>query len=116
MANGRWPPPTIQDYYRAVIEEVKKKVESTPDDQVLGMDLDQWVDYLVQTHAMQEIEFDALHRARSVQDLRYPGGNRLETLRGDRAGEWSLRVNDRYRITFRFEDGHAYEVACEDYH
>jgi len=61
-------------------------------------------------------KLDALHRARSVPDLRYPSGNRLEALKGDRAGEWSLRVNDQYRISFRFEDGHAHEVACEDYH
>ena len=43
-------------------------------------------------------------------------GNRLEALKGDRAGEWSLRVDDQHRISFRFEDGHAHEVACEDYH
>jgi toxin HigB-1 len=61
-------------------------------------------------------KLDVLHRARSVKDLRYPGGNRLENLKGDRAGRSSLRVNDQYRITFRFEDGHAQEVACEDYH
>lgn len=61
-------------------------------------------------------KLDVLHRARSVHDLRYPSGNRLEALKGDRAGEWSLRVNDQYRISFRFEDGHAHEVACEDYH
>ncbi len=61
-------------------------------------------------------KLDVLHRARSLRDLRLPSGNRLEALKGDRAGEWSLRVNDQYRITFRFEDGHAYQVACEDYH
>ena len=61
-------------------------------------------------------KLDVLHRARTVQDLRYPSGNRLETLKGARAGKWSLRVNEQYRITFRFEDGHAHEVACEDYH
>jgi proteic killer suppression protein len=61
-------------------------------------------------------KLDAVHRARSVQDLRWPSGNRLEPLRGKRAGDWSLRVNDQYRITFHFEDGHADEVACEDYH
>ena len=61
-------------------------------------------------------KLDAVHRARGVRDLRYPAGDRLETLKGARAGEWSLRVNEQYRITFRFEDGHAYEVACEDYH
>ena len=61
-------------------------------------------------------KLDVLHRARALNDLRLPGGNRLEALKGDRAGEWSLRVNEQYRLTFRFEDGHAHEVACEDYH
>ncbi len=61
-------------------------------------------------------KLDLVHRARSVQDLRVPPGNRLERLKGHRNGEWSLRVNDQFRITFRFEDGHAYQVACEDYH
>ena len=61
-------------------------------------------------------KLDVLHRVRSVHDLRYPSGNRLEALKGDRAGEWSLRVNDQYRISFRFEDGHGHEVACEDDH
>ncbi len=61
-------------------------------------------------------KLDAVHAAHSVADLRVPPGNRLEALRGDRAGRHSIRVNDRYRITFRFESGHAWEVRCEDYH
>jgi proteic killer suppression protein len=61
-------------------------------------------------------KLDVLHRARALSDLRLPSGNRLEALKGNRAGEWSLRVNDQYRLTFKFEDGHAHEVACEDYH
>ena len=62
-------------------------------------------------------KLDALHRAKTLDDVRWPAGNRLEALRGDRKGEHSIRVNDQYRITFRFEkDGHAYDVACEDYH
>ena len=61
-------------------------------------------------------KLDVLHRAKSVSDLRLPSGNRLEALKGSRVGRWSLRVNDQYRITFRFEEGHAHEVACEDYH
>ena len=43
-------------------------------------------------------------------------GNRLEPLKGDRAGRHSIRVNEQYRVTFRWEDGHAYEVRVEDYH
>jgi toxin HigB-1 len=61
-------------------------------------------------------KLDALHAATWVDDLRVPPGNRLERLRGDQAGRYSIRVNDQYRITFRFERGHAWEVRCEDYH
>lgn len=61
-------------------------------------------------------KLDALHRARTLQDLRLPAGNHLEALKGDRAGTFSLRVNSQYRITFRFEGGHADGVTCEDYH
>lgn len=61
-------------------------------------------------------KLDALHRARTLQDLRIPAGNRLEALKGDRAGTFSLRVNEQYRITFRFEGGDADDVTCEDYH
>lgn len=52
----------------------------------------------------------------TLDDLRSPPGNRLEALKGDRAGRYSVRVNDQYRITFRWENGHAYEVGVEDYH
>jgi len=61
-------------------------------------------------------KLDALHRARTLQDLRLPAGNRLEALTSDRAGTFSLRVNVQYRITFRFEESYADDVACEDYH
>jgi proteic killer suppression protein len=66
-------------------------------------------------------KLDALHRARTLHDLRFPAGNRLEALKGHRAGTYSLRVNDQYRITFRIADGRegrggASHVACEDYH
>jgi len=54
--------------------------------------------------------------ARAIEVLRVPPGDRLEALRGTRAGTWSVRINEQYRITFRFEQGHAYEVCCEDYH
>lgn len=51
-----------------------------------------------------------------LPDLTVPAGNRLERLKGDQAGRHSIRVNDQYRVTFRWEDGHAYEVRVEDYH
>lgn len=57
-----------------------------------------------------------LDAAARLDDLLVPAGNRLEALKGDRSGRHSIRVNDQYRITFRWESGHAYEVDVEDYH
>jgi proteic killer suppression protein len=51
-----------------------------------------------------------------LADLAVPGGNRLELLKGDQVGRHSIRVNDQYRVTFRWENGNAYEVRIEDYH
>ena len=61
-------------------------------------------------------KLDMVNAATAVRDLRVPPNNRLEALTGDQAGRYSIRVNRQYRITFRFEGGHAFEVRCEDYH
>ena len=58
----------------------------------------------------------ALDVAVRLEDLTIPAGNRLELLKGDRAGRHSIRINDQYRVTFRWEQGHAHEVRIEDYH
>jgi proteic killer suppression protein len=60
-------------------------------------------------------KLDMLDAAARVEDLRVPPGNRLERLKGDRQGFWSIRVNDQWRICFRWEDG-AHEVEIVDYH
>jgi proteic killer suppression protein len=57
-----------------------------------------------------------LHAAESIQDLRVPPGNRLEKLRGDREGQHSLRINERWRICLVWRDGDAYTVQIVDYH
>ena len=57
-----------------------------------------------------------LHRAKTLDDLRAPPGNRLEALRGDRAGQHSIRINDQWRICFEWQDGDALEVEIVDYH
>jgi toxin HigB-1 len=57
-----------------------------------------------------------LHSSSSINDLRIPPGNRLEKLVGDRSGEWSVRINQQWRIVFRWDDGDALEVKIEDYH
>jgi len=58
----------------------------------------------------------ALDVAARLEDLKIPAGNRLELLKGDQAGRHSIRINDQCRVTFRWEQGHAYEVRVEDYH
>ena len=57
-----------------------------------------------------------LDAATILEDLRSPPGNRLEKLRGDRSGQWSIRVNDQWRICFRWHNGDATDVAMVDYH
>jgi toxin HigB-1 len=57
-----------------------------------------------------------LDAAGRLEDLLIPAGNRLERLKGQQAGRHSVRVNDQYRVTFRWENGNAYEVLVEDYH
>lgn len=57
-----------------------------------------------------------LDAATCVEDLRLPPSNRLEALAHDRAGQWSIRINDRWRVCFRFTSGDAFEVEIVDYH
>ncbi len=57
-----------------------------------------------------------LQVARALDGLRVPPGNRLEALRGDRSGSYSIRINDQWRICFRWRDGDAYDVEIVDYH
>ena len=57
-----------------------------------------------------------LHRSKSLQDLRVPPSNRLERLRGNRSGQYSIRINDQWRICFRWAKGDAFDVEIVDYH
>ena len=57
-----------------------------------------------------------LHRARTLFDLRVPPGNRLEALKGDRRGQYSIRINQQWRICFRWREGDAFDVEIADYH
>jgi proteic killer suppression protein len=57
-----------------------------------------------------------LEAATEIEDLRQPPSNRLERLSGDRLGQWSIRINVRWRICFRFMAGNAHDVTIIDYH
>lgn len=68
----------------------------------------------IQAVALRKLRM--LNRAQSLQDLRVPPANRLERLSGDRAGQYSIRINDQWRVCFEWNHGHAWQVEIVDYH
>ena len=68
----------------------------------------------LQTVALRKMQM--IHAATKLESLRIPPGNRLKPLQGKRAGEHSIRVNDQFRICFKWQSGDAFDVMLEDYH
>ncbi len=68
----------------------------------------------IQDRALRKLR--QLDASRTMDDLRNPPGNRLEALRADRAGQWSIRINDQWRICFVWREGDASDVEIVDYH
>ena len=68
----------------------------------------------IRTSALKKLFI--LSRARQLSDIAAPPGNRLELLTGDRKGQHSIRINDQFRLCFRWREGDAYEVEIVDYH
>ncbi|GHU26502.1 killer protein [Betaproteobacteria bacterium] len=68
----------------------------------------------ISTVAMRKLAM--LNRAATLEDLRIPPGNRLEKLSGDRQGQWSIRINDQWRVCFLFDNGNASQVEITNYH
>lgn len=64
--------------------------------------------------AMRKLQM--LHAAQRIDSLRIPPHNRLEALKGDRKGQWSIRINDQWRVCFVWQDGAAWDVEIVDYH
>ncbi|MFN3983706.1 MAG: type II toxin-antitoxin system RelE/ParE family toxin [Caldilinea sp.] len=68
----------------------------------------------IQQTALRKLRM--INNAVTINDLRIPPANRLEKLSGDREGQWSIRINDQWRVCFRWEGNDAYEVEIMDYH
>jgi proteic killer suppression protein len=68
----------------------------------------------VQNRALRKLR--QLDASLTLEDLRNPPGNQLEPLKADRAGQWSIRINDQWRICFRWSKGEAHDVEIIDYH
>ena len=69
-----------------------------------------------QIQAVARRKLRMLHNAQRIEDLRIPPNNRLEALKGNRAGQWSIRINDQWRVCFVWKSGHASRVEICDYH
>ena len=72
--------------------------------------------YSLQVQRLAQRKLDLLDGADSLEDLRVPSGNRLEKLSGDRKGQYSIRVNEQWRICFYWKSGQATDVEITDYH
>jgi proteic killer suppression protein len=68
----------------------------------------------IESVAMRKLAM--LHRVARVEELRIPPNNRLEALKGNRQGQWSIRINDQWRLCFRYSQGRASDVEIVDYH
>lgn len=68
----------------------------------------------IQAGALRKLRL--INAARQIDDLVVPPGNRLERLKGERSGQWSIRINDQWRIVFHWSEGGAEDVAIVDYH
>lgn len=68
----------------------------------------------IQERALMKLQ--QLHAAGDLKDLSIPASNQLEALKGDRKGDYSIRINKQWRICFKWKDGHALEVEIADYH
>jgi toxin HigB-1 len=72
------------------------------------------IDSRIHSVALRKLRY--LDAAATLDDLRVPPGNRLEALKGSLSGRYSIRVNDQWRIVFRWQDGRAHDVTVQDYH
>jgi proteic killer suppression protein len=70
----------------------------------------------IQLHQIARRKLDALDTAQELKQLRVPAGNRLELLKGDKSGFHSIRINNQYRIVFKWKDQNAFDVRICDYH
>lgn len=91
-------------------------IESFKCRDVEAMFLGKRIERFISIQAVGMRKLAMLNAAGKIEDLKVPPGNRLEKLKGNRQGQWSIRVNDQWRICFTFEAGNAFDVEIVDYH
>jgi proteic killer suppression protein len=103
-------------YACIIIEMIVSFGDKTPEDIFHGHDTKAARKIARALWTRVQVKLDLLNASTTLEDLRVPPSNRLEKLHGNLAGFYSLRVNDQYRLVFRFVDGNALDVRCTDYH
>jgi proteic killer suppression protein len=93
---------------------VIKSTRDAETEKVFGRERSRKLPPDIQQAAYRKLRY--LNNAKDLHDLRVPPSSHLEKLRGDRSGQYSIRINDRWRICFIWKDNDAYEVAIVDYH
>jgi proteic killer suppression protein len=93
---------------------VIKSFKDAETEKVFGRQLSRRLPTDIQQVALRKLRM--LNNAASPNDLRIPPANRLERLAGDRAGQYSIRINDQWRVCFEWRDGSAFHVEITDYH
>jgi len=117
--NRRWHLSIWRDIPRSVIIDavIRSFADRATEDLFLGLDSRRARQACPQAlWPVVRRKLDQLNRVKGPPELSIPPGNRMESLRGDRKGQHSIRVNDQYRICFRWEESDAYEVEVTDYH
>ena len=91
-----------------------KSFKCSETEKIFHRDFSRKLPHDIQQIAYRKLAF--LHSARQLKDLALPPSNRLEKLHGDRQGQQSIRINDQWRICFKWQDSDAHEVEIVDYH
>jgi len=93
---------------------VIKSFRGNETERVWSREFSKRIPHDVQERALMKLQ--QLNAAGDLKDLAIPRSNQLETLKGDRKGEHSIRINEQWRICFKWRDGHAFDVEIVDYH
>lgn len=100
-------------YYRYIISMIKTfKCKET--EQIYNQQFSKKLPAAIQKIALRKLIM--MDNAENIQDLKVPPSNHLEKLSGDRAGQYSIRINDQYRICFTMDNNHIHNVEIVDYH
>ena len=100
----------VTRYHRTVIKSFRGRETET----VWRREYSKRIPREIQERALMKLQ--QLNAAGDLRDLSIPSSNKLETLKGDRKGEYSIRINKQWRVCFRWRDGHAFDVEIVDYH